>query len=414
MINILERFKNSWDAFRGRDPTSSYLGMGSSYYPGRSRVFVSNIRSILSVIFNRIAVDVAGIDFRHVRLNEEGKYKEEITSTLNECLRLDPNLDQSKQAFFIDLVYSMLEEGVVAVVPVYTNADPIKTESYDVQSIRVGKIVNWYPQHVDVEVYREETGQFEIIRELPKRVVLIIENPFYAVMNEPNSTLKRLTRVLSQLDRSNEVNSSPKLDMIIKLPYLAKSKLKKAYAETRRKELEDQLDGSQLGIGYIDGNEQIVQLNRSLENNLWTQAKELTAELFNHLGLSMNVVNGTASEAELTNYHDQTIRVYCTAIVEEIERKWLSKTARSQRQAIRFFRDPFKIVPVSQLAEMSDKLTRNEIMSSNEIRAIIGLKPSDDPRADQLINANLNQEKEDPRISSTKYDKNNKEEDNEL
>lgn len=407
MPNFLSRFKNSWNAFWGRDPTeNTSLGYGNSYRPDRTPLSVTSMRSIVSSVYNRISVDVASIDFRHVRLNEEGKFKEEIQSSLNECIRLESNIDQTKQALFIDFMMTILEEGCAALVPVYTNTNPEETDSYDVQSIRVGKIMNWYPQTVDVEVYNEETGNRETIN-LQKRILPIVENPFYVTMNEPNSTLRRLIRVLSQLDRTNDQNSSGKLDLIIKLPYLAKSTIKKKYAELRRKELEEQLDGSQLGIGYIDGNEQIVQLNRSLENNLWTQAKELTSDLINQLGLTMNILNGTANEEELVNYHDRTIRVFCTAITEAIECKWISKTARTQRQAVRFFRDPFKIVPVTKLAEISDKLTRNEIMTSNEIRAIIGLTPSSDPRAGQLINANLNQDKNDPRIGIE-----NKEEEN--
>lgn len=406
-MSLLERFKNSWNAFLGRDPTiNTNIGYGSSYRPDRTPLSITSTQSIVSSIYNRISVDVAAIDFRHVRLNEEGKFKEEILSSLNECLRLEPNIDQTKQSLFIDFMMNVLEEGCAALVPVYTTSDPEETDNYDVQSIRVGKIMNWYPKSVDVEVYNEETGIREVIN-LPKRILPIVENPFYVTMNEPNSTLRRLIRVLSQLDRTNDQNSSGKLDLIIKLPYLAKSTIKKKYADFRRKELEEQLDGSQLGIGYIDGNEQVIQLNRSLENNLWTQAKELTSDLINQLGLTMNILNGTANEEELVNYHDRTIRVFCTAIAEAIECKWISRTARTQKQAIRFFRDPFKIVPVTKLAEISDKLTRNEIMTSNEIRSIIGLIPSKDPRADQLINANLNQDKNDPRIGIT-----NKEEEN--
>lgn len=399
-MSLLNRFKNSWNVFWGRDPTRNIGGFyGSSYRPDRIPTYISSAASILSSIYNRLSVDVASIDFRHVRLNEEGKFKEEIFSSLNECIRLESNVDQTKQSLFIDFMLTILEDGCAALVPVRTSSDPERTDSYDVLSIRVGKIMNWYPKTVDVEVYNEESGEREIIN-VEKRILPIVENPFYITMNEQNSTLKRLIRVLSQLDRTNQHNSSGKLDLIIKLPYLAKSTIKKKYADFRRKELEEQLDGSQLGIGYIDGNEQVVQLNRSLENNLWVQAKDLTSELINQLGLTMNILNGTANEEELVNYHDRTISVFCTAISEAIECKWISRTARTQRQAIRFFRDPFKIVPVTKLAELSDKLTRNEIMTSNEIRSVIGLRPSDDPRADKLINANLNQDKNDPRITS--------------
>lgn len=393
MANFLDRIKK---AFLSREPTKSGISYGgsSSYSPYRGAISLTNIRSIVSNIYNRIAVDVSSIDFRHVRLTDDDKYDDVISSGLNDCLKLDANLDQSKQAFFIDLVMSLIDEGYVALVPSeISNSNTSLTEIYaqDILAIRVGKIVTWYPQHVEVEVYNESTGMTERIV-LSKRIVPIIENPFYCTMNEPNSTLKRLTRVLNQLDKTNSHNSSGKLDMLIKLPYKIVSEARRKFAESRRKDISDQLEDSSLGIAYIDATEQVIQLNRSLENNLWTQAKELTADLYNQTGVTENIINGTASEEELTNYYDRTITPFCEAIVEEIERKWLSKTARTQKQAIRFFRNPFKIVPVTKLAEIADKFTRNEIASSNEIRSVIGWKPSDDPRADQLINANINQE----------------------
>lgn len=393
MGKFLDKIKST---FWGRDPTYRGQVYGGYYRPVGNTLSVTNARSIVSCIYNRIAVDVASIDFRHVRLNDEDKYKEEISSSLNECLRLDPNIDQSKQAFFVDLIMSLIDEGYVAIIPSETDIDPTESESYNVQAMRVAKITQWFPYDVEVELYREEYGRLDRIV-LPKRIVPIIENPFYAIMNDSNSTLRRLIRVINQLDKTNDHNSSGKLDMIIKLPYTLKSAARRKMADSRRQDIADQLDGSSLGIAYIDGTEQVIQLNRSLENNLWTQVKELTADLYNQTGVTEKIINGTASEEELTNYYDRTITPFCTAISEEIERKWLSKTARTQKQAIRFFRDPFKIVPVTKLAEISDKFTRNEIASSNEIRSVIGWKPSDDPRADQLINANLNQDNRDIR-----------------
>ena len=408
-MSLFGRFKNWWNAFSSRDPTRRYFGSGN----GRNRLAVSNIRSVVSAAYNRIAVDVASVDFRHVRLNEEGKYKEDVNSYLNDCLKLNANLDQSSQALFVDVVESLIDEGCIALVPTDTDKDPLETDGYDVGSIRVGKILEWHPSDVKVEVYREETGMLEQIV-LPKRILPIIENPFYTTMNEPNSTLKRLVRVLNQLDRANDLASSNKLNLLIQLPYTVKSELKKRQVEKRLNEIEDQLTESDYGIAYVEATEKIVQLNRPLENNLWTQAKELTSELFNQLGLTEKILNGTASEEELINYHDRTIRPFCVAIAQEIERKWLSRTARSQRQSIQFFRDPFKIVPVKSLAEIVDKFTRNEIMSSNEFRSVIGLKPSDDPRADMLINSNLNQSENDSRFENANKFENKEEETDEV
>lgn len=406
MANFIDKIKR---AFFGRDPTSSQWEGGIS----RNRGFFSSvpsIRSVVSAAYNRIAVDVAAVDFRHVRLNDKDAYEEDVNSTLNECLKLNPNIDQSRQAFFIDVISSLIDEGCIALFPYETDVDVTENKSFKVYSIRVAKIVHWYAYDVELEVYREELGVFDRIV-FPKRAVPIIENPFYEIMNEQNSISKRLLRVLNQLERTNEQNSSGKLDLIIKLPYQIKSAAKRLLSMERRRDLEAQLSDSQLGIGYIDATEQVIQLNRSLDNNLWAQAKDLTVELFNQIGVTEKIINGTASEEEKTNYYDQTIRPFCVAIAEEIERKWLSSTARTQGQAIRFFRDPFKIIPVTKLAELSDKLTRNEILSSNEIRSLIGFKPSKDPRADQLINANLNQDKSDPRQNVKEIEEKERKED---
>ena len=389
MPKIGERFRNSWNAFLGRDPTFPYYQHGSSRRPDRPRLSVVTLRSVVSSIYNRIAVDVSQMDINHVRLDENGNYKETISSDLNNILTLSANLDQTGRAFMLDAVMSMFDEGVVALVPTDTEDDPEDTESYKILKARTGKVVEWYPEHVRLSVYREMTGQREEIV-LPKDIVCIIENPFYAVMNEPNSTHQRLMRVLSQLDQFNEENSAGKMDLIVQLPYTIKSKARQNLAEKRRKDIEAQLTGSKYGIAYVDGTEKIIQLNRSLENNLWAQAKELTAELYNQLGLTQSIFDGTANEQTLLNYYDRTVTPIITAITDEMKRKWLSKTARTQGQSVRFFRDPFTLIPVGKLAEMADKLTRNEIMTSNEVRGIIGLKPSDDPKADELRNSNLN------------------------
>lgn len=389
MPKIGERFRNGWNAFLGRDPTFKYRYGGSSVRPDRIRLSRTNARSIVNSIYNRIAVDVAAMNINHVRLNEEGNYEETINSDLNNALTIEANIDQTGRALVQDIVMSMFDEGCVAIIPVDTDEDPEDTAGYKIYTLRTGKITQWFPTEVRVEVYNERIGRKEEI-DLPKSMVAIIENPFYSIMNEPNSTLQRLIRVLSQLDRTNEECSAGKMDLIVQLPYVVKSKAREIQAEKRRKDLEAQLTGSQYGIGYIDGTERVIQLNRSVENNLWSQAKDLTFELYNQLGLTQSIFDGTADEKTLLNYYDRTINPIITAIVEEMQRKWLSKTARSQGQAIRFFRDPFKLIPVSQLAEMSDKLTRNEIMTSNEVRSVIGLKPSKDPKADELRNSNLN------------------------
>lgn len=389
-----ERFKSAWNAFMGRDPTvTKYWYGGSGTRPDRTRHRIQNERSTINSIYNRMAVDASSIDIKHVRLNDDGDYDKTINSHLNDVLTKEANIDQTGRTMIRDVVYSMLDEGCIALVPTDLTADPNVTESYEVLEARVGKVVEWYPQEVRVEVYNETTGKKEEVI-INKRYTPIIENPFYSIMNEPNSTLQRLLRVLNQLDRVNEQNSAGKMDLIIQLPYPTKSEARKREAEHRRKNLEEQLSGSQYGVGYIDASEKVIQLNRSVENNLWNQAKELKEELFNQLGMTMEILNGTADEKTMLNYYNRVIEPILTAIIEELERKWISKTAQSQGQAVRFFRDPFKLVPISNIADIADKFTRNCIMTSNEMRSKIGLVPSKDPKADQLINSNLNQPEE--------------------
>ena len=397
-LTIGSRLKKAWNAFRDQDETyynvyndryTSYYN-GSSYRPDRTRLSTRNERSIVTSIFNRIALDVASIDIYHCRLDDNDRYKENIDSTLNNCLTLESNIDQTSRAFMQDVVLSMFDEGSVAIVPVDTIKDPMKTDSYEILTLRTGRIVTWYPKHVRVELYDDNTG---IKREitLPKSRVGIIENPLYAVMNEPNSTLQRLIRKLVLLDSIDEQSGSGKLDLIIQLPYIVKSEARRQQAEQRRKDIERQLKGSKYGIAYTDGTEKITQLNRPLENNLMKQIEYLTSMLYGQLGITQGVMDGTADEKTMTNYYSRTIEPIVSSIVDEIKRKFLTKTARSQKQSIVFFRDPFKLVPVSDLAEISDKFTRNEILSSNEIRQVVGRKPSDDPKADQLINSNISQ-----------------------
>lgn len=392
MALIKDRLKNAYNAFMGRDPTFNKGNYYPSYShrPDRMARRIQNERSLVTSIYNRIAVDCESININHVRVDENERYESTINSPLENVLTRSANIDQTGRAFIQDIVESMLSEGVVALVPVDTSADPNKTDSYDIYTARVGKVIQWYPKSVRVEVYNENTGRKEEII-VDKRYTPIVENPFYSIMNEPNSTLQRLLRTLNYLDQFNATNTAGKLDMIIQLPYIIKSEARQRQAEERRKSIETQLNGSQLGIAYIDGTERIVQLNRSVENNLWNQVKDLKEELFNQMGLSKTVFDGTADEATLLNYHNRTIEPIMTRITEEIERKWISRTAYSQSQRIYFFKDPFKLVPVSQLAEIGDKFTRNCIMTSNEIRSIIGMKPSSEPDADKLINSNLNQ-----------------------
>ena len=392
-IAIGSRLKHAWNAFvNNRDPTVYYrdTGPGYSYRPDRPRLTRGNERSIVTSVYNRIALDVASINIQHCKLDDDGRYLRTIDSSLNRCLNLTANLDQTGRAFVQDTVMSMLDEGCVAIVPVDTTADPELTESYDILSMRTGKILEWFPKDVRVRLYNEEKGQKEDII-LPKRTIGIIENPLYAVINEPNSTMQRLIRKLSLLDVTDEQTASGKLDIIIQLPFVVKSEARRQQAEQRRKEIEMQLAGSKYGIAYTDGTEKITQLNRSVENNLMKQVEYLTNLLLSQLGITQAILDGTADDKTMLNYYSRTIEPIVAAIVDEMERKFLSKTARSQNQSIKFFRDPFKLVPVNDIAEIADKFTRNEIMTSNEIRQIVGLKPSDDPKADQLINSNLNQ-----------------------
>ena len=393
---ISSRLKHAWNAFiNNRDPTTSFrdIGGGYSYRPDRPRLTRGNERSIVTSVYNRIALDVAAIDIQHCKLDENGRLLEEMDSKLNQCLTLEANLDQTSRAFIQDAVMSMLDEGCVAIVPVETTLDPKVTQSYDILSMRTAKILEWFPKHVRVRLYNERTGQKEDIM-LPKSMVAIVENPLFAVINEPNSTMQRLIRKLSLLDVTDEQTASGKLDLIIQLPYIIKTDARRHQAEQRRKDIEMQLAGSKYGIAYTDGTEKITQLNRSLENNLMKQVEYLTNLLFSQLGITQSILDGTADEKTMLNYYTRTIEPIVSAIVDEMKRKFLSKTARSQKQSIMFFRDPFKLVPVNDIAEIADKFTRNEIMSSNEFRQIVGLRPSSDPKADKLINSNLNHPEE--------------------
>lgn len=395
MATFVERIKDAWSVFKGRDPTPQlpYGAYGVPWMPSRRRLNWANERSIVSSIYNQIAVDCSSIDINHVRLDEDKRFKEYIDDPLNQLLTVSANIDQTGRAFIRDVVISMLDEGAVALVPTVVSTNPNRTESFKVLESRTGKILEWFPDHVLVEVYNDLNGE-KVQKLLPKSITPIIENPFYTIMNEPNSTYKRLLRIYNQVDRTNEDNSSGKLNMIIQFPYPIRSEARKKQAQARRNEMVRQLEGSKYGIAYTDATEKIVQLNRAIENNLWEQAKDLKNDLFNQLGFSQAIFDGSADEKTMLNYNNRTVEPIMSAITEEIERKWLSKTARSQGQAIRFFRDPFKLVPVNQLAENADKLTRNEIMTSNEIRTAIGMKPSDDPKADMLVNSNLNQSPE--------------------
>lgn len=391
-LSLSSRFKNAWNAFRNRAPTmmSQNIGSGYSYRPDRFRLTRGNERSIVTSVYNRIALDVAAINIQHVQLDDEGRFLNVIKSGLNECLSLEANLDQTGRAFIQDVVMSMMDEGCVAIVPVDTDDDPDDTKGYQILSMRVGRIRDWYPRHVRVEVYNENTGRKQEIV-VPKDTVAIVENPLYAVINEPNSTMQRLIRKLNLLDAVDEQSSSGKLDLIIQLPYVIKSEARRKQAEQRRKDIEQQLSGSKYGIAYTDGTERITQLNRSLENNLMKQIEYLTSMLYSQLGITQSILDGTADEKTMLNYYNRTIEPIISAIVDEMKRKFLTKTARSQNKSIMFFRDPFKLVPVADLAEISDKFTRNEIATSNEIRQVIGWKPSADPKADELRNSNLSE-----------------------
>lgn len=393
MSTFRERLKNSWNAFLGRDPTTIYnytdVGPGFSYRPDRTVLSRGNDRSIITSIYNQIAIDVSLVDIRHVRLDENKQYAEDIDSSLNNALLYNANLDQTGRQLTKDLVLSLFDEGCVAVIPTLTDVNPRNTESYQIYKLRVGKIMEWFPHDVKVKVYNEDSGKKEELI-LPKKMVAIIENPFYAIMNEPNSAFQRLRRLLNQVDRVNDQQSAGKMDLIIQLPYITKTPTRQLQAEERRKKIEAQLTGSQYGIAYIDGTEKITQLNRSITNNLWEQAKDLTEQIYNQLGFSQAIFDGTADEKTLLNYHNRTIAPILTAITEEYQRKFLSDTAVTQGQAIMYFRAPFKLVPVENLAEIADKFTRNEIMTKNEFRSILGMKPSDDPKADELRNSNIN------------------------
>ena len=395
MPTIIERFRHAWNAFLNRDPTNDWqdYGMSSYYRPDRPRFSRGNERSTVVGVLNRIALDVASIDIKHIRVDDEQRYQEDVDSDLNQCLVLDANIDQTGRAFIQDVAMSMLDEGVVAIVPVDTTSNPTRTGSYDIQSMRTGKIVTWYPRMVKVRLYNDRTGKDEEII-LPKETVAIVENPLFAVMNEPNSTLQRLMRKLSLLDAVDEQASSGKLNLIIQLPYVVKTEARRQQAEIRRKDVEKQLIDSKYGVAYTDGTERIVQLNRPLENNLQSQIEYLTSMLYSQLGITKEIMEGTADEIAMNNYYTRTIEPILAAIVDEMTRKFLTKKARTQGQAIAYFRDPFKLMPTSNVAEIADKFTRNEIMTSNEIRQIVGMKPSSDPAADELRNKNLSQSKE--------------------
>lgn len=390
--SIGSRLKRAWNVFTNKNPESEYKVEEQGYYyrPDRPRLVRGGERSIIATLYNRIALDVSVIDIKHVRLDENNRYTEDIDSDLNNCLTVEANLDQTARAFKQDIVLSMFDEGYIAVVPTDADTDPFKTTAYDIRKMRTAKIVQWYPSSIKVSVYNEKTGKREE-RLYPKSISVILENPFYAVMNEPNSVLQRLIRKLSLLDFVDEESSAGKLDLIIQLPYIVKSENRKKQAEERRADIERQLKGSKYGIAYTDGTEHIQQLNRPLENNLLKQIEYLTEQLYSQLGMTPEILNGSANEETMLNYQNRTIEPIIAAITDEMNRKWLSKTARTRHQAIKYFSDPFKLVPVSQVAEMADKFTRNEIMTSNEFRQVIGLKPADDPKADMLVNSNINQ-----------------------
>ena len=407
--SFLSRLKHAWNAFtNNKDPTPKYQDIGASYYyrPDRQRFTGGNERTIVTSVYNRIALDAAAVEIKHVRLDENGRYLETIDSGINRCLNEEANIDQTGRAFIQDVVMSMLDEGCVAIVPVDTTFNPNITNSYDVQSMRVGKILQRYPNHIQVRVYNEKTGNKEDII-VPKNMVGIIENPLYAVINEPNSTMQRLIRKLSLLDAVDEQSGSGKLDLIIQLPYTIKTEARRQQAEARRKEIEVQLTNSKYGIAYTDGTERITQLNRPIENNLMKQIEYLTSMLYSQLGITQSILDGTADEKTMLNYYSRSIEPIISAIVDELKRKFLTRTARSQLQSFLFFRDPFKLVPITEIATIADTFTRNEILSSNEVRQLIGIKPSSDPKADQLRNSNLNQTEDDYYVdpgNETEYD----------
>ena len=391
-MGLNDRLQHAWNAFLNKDPTAEYeyTVNVSTTRPDRSRPRMGHERTIIASVYNRIALDVAAINIQHVRLDNNGRFNEVIKSGLNECLSLNANIDQTGRAFIQDVVMSMLDEGSVAIVPVDTTINPNETGSYEINSLRTGKITEWRPAHVKVRLYNDRTGNTEEIL-LPKKNVAIIENPLYAVLNEPNSTMQRLIRKLSLLDFVDEQSGSGKLDLIVQLPYVVKSEARQKQADQRRLDIENQLSGSKYGIAYIDGTEKVTQLNRPVENNLMKQVEYLTNMLYSQLGITQSILDGTANELTMLNYHSRTVEPIVAAIADEIKRKFLTQTARTRGQSVMFFRDPFKLVPVKELAEITDKFTRNEIASSNEMRQVIGWKPSDDPSADELRNKNLNQ-----------------------
>lgn len=394
MPTIKERIQHAWNAFRGRDhPDYRDLGQPSFYKPDSRRIVNCDDRSIVAAICNRMAMDVAAVPIIHARTDQNGRYIEEIADGLHNCLNISANIDQTGRAFRQDIAQSMFDEGVVAVCPIDTNVDPTKSASFEIETMRTGRITQWYPRHVRVEVYNDRTGNKEEIN-FDKEKVAIIENPLFDIMNRPNSTLNRLRHKLTLLDRIDEQSSSGKLDLIIQLPYVVKSDMRKKQAEERRKKIEEQLNGSKYGIAYIDGTEKITQLNRAVENNLLNQIEYLTNQLYAQLGITPEILNGTADEKAMLNYNNRTIEPVLAAIADEFKRKFLTKTARTQGQSILYIRDPFKLVPISNIADIADKFTRNEILSSNELRGIVGFKPVDDVRADELRNKNLNQNNE--------------------
>ena len=393
-MSLGARLKHAWNVFTANETVGARWDIGPSYFyrPDRPIFSRGNERSIITSVYNRIALDVAAISIQHVRLDDEGRFTSVMNSTLNDCLSLEANLDQTGRAFIQDIVQSMLDEGCVAIVPVDTDIDPDEG-SYKIETMRTGKILEWYPQHVKVRVYNEQTGKKEDVL-VSKRTVAIVENPFYAVMNEPNSTMQRLIRKLNILDAIDEQSGSGKLNLIIQLPYVIKTEARRQQAEKRRKDIEEQLSGSKYGVAYTDGTEHVVQLNRPVDNNIMSQIEYLTSMLYSQLGLTQTIMDGSADDKTMLNYLTRTVEPILSAIGDEMKRKFLTKTARSQKQSILFFRDPFKLVPVSEIAEIADKMTRNEIMTSNEIRQKIGMTPSKDPNADKLRNSNLSAPKE--------------------
>ena len=410
-MKFTDRIKHSWNAFLNRDPTYNYRDLGGpsyGYRPDRMRFTRGNERSIVTSVYNRIALDAASIDIMHVQLDKDGRFESIRESALNECLTKNANIDQTGRAFIQDVVMSMLDEGCVAIVPVDTTINPNISNSYEINTVRTAKIVEWYPAHVKVNLYNDRTGRKEDLI-LPKKTVAIIENPLYAVINEPNSTMQRLIRKLNLLDVIDEQSGSGKLDLIIQLPYVIKTDARRQQAEQRRKDIEMQLSGSKYGIAYTDGTERITQLNRSVDNNLMKQIEYLTSMLYSQLGITQAILDGSADDKTMLNYYNRTIEPIVSSIVDEIQRKFLTKTAITQKQAILYFRDPFRLVPVNEIAEIADKFTRNEIMTSNEIRQIVGMKPSKDPNADELRNKNLSQSNE---MLKEKQSDNNNLEDN--